>query len=75
MTSYTNKDGTNRTPRDNKVLIRSIIGIGLLLAVASIGYSTVTIVLGTNGWTPSILLIPQVVLAVTILIWKFCFSK
>lgn len=49
----------------------SIMGVLLLFAVASIAYSTVVIVLGTEGYIPMILVAPQALLAVTIAINKF----
>ena len=48
-----------------------IIGIGTLLAVASIVYSSAVIILGTEGLTPLVLIAPQAVLALVILIKKF----
>lgn len=50
----------------------NIIGLALLLAVVSIGYSTTVILMGTDGLVPIVMVVPQSVLAVVILIWKFC---
>lgn len=51
--------------------LRGIIGIVLLLGVLSIGYSTTVIVMGTDGWIPIVMVVPQSVLAVAIAAWKF----
>lgn len=48
-----------------------IIGIMQLFAVSSIAYSTVVIIIGTDGLLPVFLVTPQVLLAVTIAINKF----
>lgn len=50
---------------------RAILGIGLLLVVVSITYSTAVIFIGVNSIESRIALAPQVVFAVTILIKAF----
>lgn len=62
------KPSTKKT--SNKVL-QSINGLLLLLAVASIFYSTTVILMGTEGVVPIIMVAPQTLLAVGILIIKF----
>lgn len=44
-------------------IIRAIIGFSKLLAVCSIVYSTIVVVKQTEGLTPKILILPQVLLA------------
>ncbi len=51
--------------------IVGIIGIGELLTIVSIAYSTTVIVLGTEGIVPIIMISPAVVFALVILIKKF----
>lgn len=53
----------------------AIIGIMTLLAVVSIGYSTVIIVLGTDGYSSKVMLVPQALLGVWILVKKFAIKK
>lgn len=48
-----------------------IIGVGLLLAIISITYSTAVIALGTEGFTPLIMVAPQAILALSIAIKQF----
>ena len=45
---------------------RVILGLGQLLVVISIAYSTAVIVLGTEGYIPLVMIAPQAVLAVVI---------
>lgn len=65
------KDIKTEKSSKSKKLQSNIIGILLLLAVASIGYSTVVIVMGTSGVVPVIMVVPQAILGVVILIMKF----
>ena len=70
------KTKVEKQPKKNKKQIggglRSIIGVLLGLSVISIGYSTTVILMGTEGIVPIVMVIPQVGLALTIIIWKFC---
>lgn len=57
---------------NNKTNIKDVtIGLGLFLAVLSIGYSSTVVVLGTDGLTPIVLIAPQVILASWIAVKKF----
>lgn len=48
-----------------------IVGVLLLFVVASIGYSTTVILMGTEGYIPAVLIAPQAVFAVIVLIKQF----
>ncbi len=65
------KDNKTNKSSKSKKLQSNIIGLLLLLAVASIGYSTTVIIMGTTGIVPVIMIVPQAILGVLILIWKF----
>jgi hypothetical protein len=56
-----------KKPRD----FTAIIGLLQLFVVASIGYTTAVIALGTDGYIPLVLTTPQVLWAVIILIKRF----
>jgi hypothetical protein len=60
------------TEKKSKKIGSNIIGLMLLLATASIFYSTTVIIMGTDGLTPIIMVVPQAILAVVILVYKFC---
>ena len=49
----------------------SIMGIGMLLVVASIAYTSTVIVLGTQGWVPLVMVAPQALFALGVLFIKF----
>lgn len=70
------KNKVEKQPKKNKKQIgnalHSIIGVLLALSVISIGYSTTVILMGTEGIAPIVMVIPQVGLALAIVIWKFC---
>lgn len=53
----------------------AIIGFGRLLAVASIIYTTVVILEGTDGLTPKLLVAPQAILASYIAIKAFVIKR
>ncbi len=65
------KDNKTNKSSKSKKFQSNIIGLLLLLAVASIGYSTTVIIMGTTGIVPVIMIVPQAILGVLILIWKF----
>lgn len=65
------KDNKTNKSSKSKKFQSNIIGLLLLLAVASIGYSTTVIIMGTAGIVPVIMIVPQAILGVLILIWKF----
>lgn len=72
----TEKQAEKKTAKNSKPWYKSgwvsaIIGVWLLMAVASIVYSSATIILGTEGIAPLILIAPQISLAIVIAIWKF----
>lgn len=48
-----------------------IWGIMGLFVVASVAYSTYMVAMGTQGYIPKVMLVPQVAFAVTIAIYKF----
>lgn len=48
-----------------------IFGILSLFVVASVAYSTYMVAMGTQGYIPKVMLVPQVAFAVTIAIYKF----
>lgn len=52
-------------------IVAAIMGIGMLLSVISIAYSTTTIVLGTEGYVPLVMIAPQATLALAILTKRF----
>lgn len=61
-----------KTPKKSSKNYRNgIIGIMQLFAVVSVAYSSATIVLGTSGVVPLIMVTPQTILAVVIAINKF----
>lgn len=49
----------------------AIMGVMMLLVIASIAYSTAIIVLGTEGYIPLIMVAPQAAFAVVALIMRF----
>lgn len=57
--------------KKNSQFKSAIIGVGLLLSVISITYSTAVIALGTEGFTPLIMVAPQAILALGIAIKQF----
>lgn len=57
--------------KQNSPFKSAIIGVGLLLSVISITYSTTVIALGTEGFVPLIMIAPQAVLALGIAIKQF----
>lgn len=69
------KDKTNdkvQTPQKSKKNYKNgIMGIMQLFAVASIAYSTIVIVIGTDGILPLVMVAPQALLGVIIAINKF----
>lgn len=50
---------------------RNIMGVLQLFVVASIAYSTTVIAMGTEGYLPVALTVPQAVYAVIVLIKRF----
>jgi len=74
MTNKSNKPNIKKEDKKkgSNSMKYNLIGLLLLLAVASIFYSTTVIVMGTEGLTPIIMVVPQTVLAVVILVYKFC---
>ncbi len=64
-------------PKKSKTsnLKQSTIGVLLLFVVASIAYSTAVIAMGTEGYLPLILCVPQAVFAVVVLIQRFTTTK
>jgi hypothetical protein len=61
-----------KVQKEKKVRDYSIIvGILQLFVIASIAYSSAVIVMGTEGYIPMALLVPQVVYAVVVLIKRF----
>lgn len=72
MAKTTNKnEATNKPQKPKKNYRNGIIGVMQLFAVVSICYSTATIVLGTEGVVPIVMVTPQAILAVVIAINKF----
>lgn len=59
----------------NKQRKYAIIGMGKLLAVLSIAYSTVVIMEGTDGIVPKILIAPQAILAAILAIKAFTIKE
>jgi hypothetical protein len=57
--------------KENSAFKSAIIGVGMLLAVISIAYSTAVIALGTEGITPLVMVAPQAILALGIAIRQF----
>lgn len=71
-----NKNNTKKaevkTPKKSSRNYKNgIIGVMQLFAVASIAYSTVVIVIGTEGYIPLIMVAPQALLGATIAVKKF----
>jgi uncharacterized membrane protein len=64
------EDKKNNKSKSNKVS-DIMIGVLQLFIVASIGYSTAVILMGTTGYIPMILIAPQAVYAVVVLIKRF----
>lgn len=57
--------------KPNKGAMSAIIGIGLLMAVVSIAYSSTIIIMGTEGILPLVFIAPQVILAGIIAVRQF----
>mgnify|MGYP006359308225 CR=1 FL=1 len=66
MSKYKKDEGV-KTPRD----FSKLTGMLQLFVLASIGYSTYIVFLGTDGIAPKVMLIPQAVFAVVLAIQKF----
>lgn len=64
---------TTKKERENAILQRNnaILGVGLLLVVVSIAYSTAVILIGVDSLESKIALLPQVVFALVTLIKAF----
>lgn len=77
---------SKETVKENKVQVKTrgqftqavwrvIIGFGSLLAVLSISYSTIIIIMGTDGIVPIICVAPQAIFAAAILIDNFVIKR
>lgn len=60
-----------KTPRN----YASVLGMLQVFVVVSIAYSTYIVALGTEGYTPKIMLIPQALYASILVIRKFISTK
>lgn len=58
-------------PKKKSNIKQSIIGVMLLIVVASIAYSTTVIAMGTKGIVPLVMVVPQAVFAVIVLVKQF----
>lgn len=65
--SNVDKAVTKPAKKAKKGFLFAIMGIGMLLVIVSITYSTVVIVLGTDGLMPKIMLAPQALFGVLVL--------
>lgn len=67
---------TQETPKKSKRNIKGqTVGVLQLFVLASIAYSTYVVYLGTDGYAPKVMLIPQAIWATLLAIQKFTNSK
>lgn len=71
MKKISKTEAKKTTSKASNKVLNGINGVLLLLAVASIFYSTTVILVGTEGVVPIIMIVPQTLLAIGILIIKF----
>ena len=62
---------TEKVKKPSKNYKQSIIGITQLIIVASVAYSSMVIILGTDGYIGKVLIVPQALWAVCTLIKRF----
>lgn len=65
-----NKDKAEE-PKKTKRSNINIIGILQLFVLGSVCYSTYVVFLGTSGWSPKVMLIPQALFAAVLAVQKF----
>lgn len=61
------KTKKDKSPRNYSKLV----GVLQLFVLVSISYSTYVVFLGTNGYTPKIMLVPQAIYAAYLSVLKF----
>lgn len=66
---------TIEAPKKARNIKANTVGIAQLFVIASICYSTYVVALGTSGWIPKAMLVPQALWAALLLIQKFTRNK
>lgn len=59
----------------NSSALKTIAWFGMLFVIASIAFSTYMVYFGSDNFAAKVMLIPQVVFATGVAIYKFAFSK
>lgn len=71
MTKQTKTTKEVKTPKKSKNIKQGIMGIMQLIIVASVAYSSMVIILGTDGYIGKALIVPQALWAACTLIRHF----
>lgn len=65
------KKEKDQTIKKSKIKSYNVIGLLQVFVLVSIAYSTYVVVLGTDGLTPKVMVVPQTLYATVLLVNKF----